>query len=291
MRLEASLNRILRLLAQGPPQRRPRRRPEISHPGDRAVHDPGRTLVAYMAALVLPVVAAAALIPLREGHPRVTGLLLVLPVLVVAAIGSPGSAVLAAVTAGVSYDFLLTQPHYRLAIEDPDEVVAMIVIVAVGAVVGILSSRLARAASRSRIRQDELHHLVAFVRTTAQATSAAQLTEAAAAHIGDVLGARSCRWRAGYHGGGSAVLLDTGAVMYRLTDLPPDRGQLPAQLEVPIGVGDRAVGRFIVTTTPGHLVSDEERATAAAIAMLLTALVTRRPQDPPPDPDPDADTE
>ncbi|MFV0258652.1 MAG: DUF4118 domain-containing protein [Acidimicrobiales bacterium] len=272
MGVETAATRLFRHFSLGPGRRTPRRRPGITEPADRSTPQPTRQRRAYLLAIALPLVTAALLIPLRDSHPRLTGLVLILPVLASALTGATGPALVAAVVAGVGYDFLLTQPHYRLAIDDPDEIVAMIVIVAVGAVAGVLSSRLAQAAARNNIRQNELDHLIGFVRSSGRKHTAEQLTDEAGAHIAAVLGAVAWRWRPGYHGGGTAVLVDTGGVVSHVPDLRPDRAELPTHVEIPVGVGNHEIGRFVVTSRPGHLVSDEERTTAAAIATLLAVL-------------------
>lgn len=271
MRAETAINRLIRTVRLGPSPRLPKRRPVISEPADRFGIARARQALAYISAIVLPLVVAVAMIPIREDHGRITGLVLILPVLATALLGSTGPALAAAVVAGVAYDFFLTRPYYRFAIDDPDEIVAMVVIICVGAVVGVLSSRLARTTARDAVRSDELRHLVDFVRDIGRAATTDDFVQVAGAHLAALLGARNWRWHAGYHGSGSATLLDTGAVTSALPDLPADRAELPAEIEVPAGIGTHRLGCFILQSTPGNLVSEEERRTAAAIVTLFAA--------------------
>src|SRR4029078_4506122 len=83
-----------------------------------------RTRAAYVAAIFAPLAAAAVMIPLREHLDQSAALILVAPVLFVPLAGGIGPGLLAAASATVSFDALLTRPYYDFSIHNGDDVVA-----------------------------------------------------------------------------------------------------------------------------------------------------------------------
>jgi K+-sensing histidine kinase KdpD len=186
-RLDRALERFVHDMTLGPPNRPPRQRPEMRVPGERATI-PRRTLaITYALAIILPTATAALLIPFRADHAQTTAIVLVVPVVLVAARGATGPALVAAGVAGLAYDVLLTAPYYQLVIDDPDDIVAAMTLVAVAAAVGLLSSRLVHLKARDATREDELGHLVDFLHVAMHAKNPAELEEAANLHIAGVL--------------------------------------------------------------------------------------------------------
>lgn len=244
-------------------------RPEIVVPGERSRLPAPRLATAYVTALVVPLLLAAAMIPFRAEHARTLPLVLVVPVVAVALLGATGPAVVAACSAGLAYDVLLTSPYYRLAIHDSDDVVAAVTLLVVGLAVGVLSSRLMHHATSASARRVEIRHLVQFTQQATAGVPADELAVSASEHLTAVLGLRACEWRPGPGGGDGPVLLPTGNVMGYVVTLAPDRAKLPARLELPAVVGTTEVGRFVLTPDPDRLCSFEERRTAATIATLF----------------------
>jgi hypothetical protein len=268
--------RFARDLDLGPPNRPPRQRPETVEPGERAQVSRRRLAGAYVLALTLPAVTAAALIPFRADHGRAMAIILVVPVVLVATLGATGPAVVAALSAGLAYDVFLTEPYNRFVIDDPDDITAAIILVLVGLVVGVLNSRLVRTSARDAARRVELDHLLTFAQTTTTHPDETRLVADACAHISAVLDLEDCRWRGGYHGRAGAVLLPDGNVIGDLGGLEPDRARLPRDLELPARAGDTELGRFILTPRRGSVASFEERRTAATIAQLFASALTGR---------------
>jgi len=260
---------------EGAPGGRPRehRRAETIEPAERDRVRGARLVASYAAAVLLPLAVAACLVPFREDHARVTAIVLVLPVLVVAAIGTTGPAVVGALAAGLAYDFLLARPHYRLAIDDPDDVVAMVTLVVAGLLAGLQSLRLVRARARNVARRRELVHLIRLVDAAGEPEGRGSLEEEACRRRTDLLDLEGCRWVAGAgHGaaegglaGATPVLLPTGWILGYVSELNEDRATLPPEVELPACVDGHEVGRFVLTSKPGHVSSVEERAVAAAI--------------------------
>jgi K+-sensing histidine kinase KdpD len=247
---------------------------ETIQPGERTIVPVRRRVVAYVLAVVLPVVTAIALIPIRVDHARVTLLVLVLPVVLVALLGTTGPAIVAAACSVLAFDFFLAAPYYSFAIEDSDEIVAAATLFVVAVVVGVLNAQLVRARIRDSARRDELRHLTAFARTVANVRGEGPLTEAACEHIASVLRLEQCAWVPGGEDLTRPVLLADGNLMGRLVDLNDDRATLPEQIQLPVRVDEVAIGSFVLTSNGREIVSFEERRTAATIAGLFGRAVT-----------------
>jgi K+-sensing histidine kinase KdpD len=249
---------------------------ETLRPGERAHLAPRRQVAAYALAVVAPLAVAAALIPLRAAHGRTLAIVLVLPVVLVASLGAAGPSALAAVTAGASYDLLLTAPFYRPVIDDPDDVTAAVTLLAVGLLVGAITSRATRLRASDLTRRGELDHLVRYSRLVASGADPDELADRACQDLSDLLHLRHCRWYPRHQPSGDPVLLPDGNVMGYRIDLKPDRARLPTRAELPAIHRGRELGRFLLTPDPDRLVSHEERLTAATIAGLYAYAVARQ---------------
>ena len=76
---------------------------------------------------------SAVLVPLRDNFGNTdAALLLVLEIVAVAAIGARMTGLLAAVSAALSFDYLLTPPHQRLGISDWADVETAALLLGVG---------------------------------------------------------------------------------------------------------------------------------------------------------------
>ncbi len=274
-RFDRFLQRILTSISATESRRVGRGRFETVEPAEGQPLDRARLIAGYVLAVALPALTAAATIPLRGSHTSAAAVVLVLAVVVVAAIGTTGPALVAAVWAGVVFDLLLTKPYYRLAISDGDDLSAAVSLVVVGVIVGVLSSRLASLAARNTARRKELHQLVRFVRAADEANSVDSLSEVLRAELTDLLGLARCDWLPDGEGGDGPWLLSTGAVMGPMPAMNPDRAVLPEGLDLPVEAGPTRLGHLILSPQPGHRTSVEERLTAATMATVFAGAVVR----------------
>ena len=274
-RFDRFLQRILASISATDSRRVGHGRFETVEPAEGQPLVRARLIAGYVLAVALPAVTAAATIPLRGSHTGAAAVVLVLAVGVVAAIGTTGPALLAAVWAGVIFDLLLTKPYYRLAIYDGDDLSAAISLVVVGVIVGVLSSRLASLAARNIARRKELHQLVKFIQAADVASSIDELSEVLQAELTDLLGLASCDWSPDGQGGDGPWLLSTGSVMGPLAAMNPDRAVLPEGLDLPVEAGPTRLGHLILSPQPGRRTSIEERLTAATMATVFAGAVAR----------------
>jgi K+-sensing histidine kinase KdpD len=252
-----------------------RGRLETTQPADRTRLPLRRRIAAYILAVVVPVSAAAAMIPLRVDHGRMAVLVLVVPVVLAALLGGFGPAIVAAAVTVLAYDLLLVAPYYDPAIRDSDEIVAAVTLFGVALIVGVLNARLVQLRARDAARLDELRHLVAFARVVTEQAGDVTLEDAATEHIASVLHLRHCTWHPGRIEATAPILLPDGNLMGRSSSFNADRATLPKHLEIPVRSGDVLLGRFVLVPTDGHAVSYEERVIAATIAALFGAATSK----------------
>ena len=93
---------------------------------------------------------AIALVPLRDEIDNANlALILVLVVVVVASLGGRSAGAVAAVTSTLAFDFFLTRPFLSARVESADDIETLLILLAVGLLVGELASR-ARHARRDQ---------------------------------------------------------------------------------------------------------------------------------------------
>ncbi|MFV0307175.1 MAG: DUF4118 domain-containing protein [Desertimonas sp.] len=271
-RPDSLLGRFERSIRLGPPSPRPPGDPTPEDPTDADADRRRRKVLGYTAAIVFPIVAAAALIPLRDALEHSISLLMVVPVLIVALMWGARAGALAALCAAGSYDVLHTVPYYRPAIEDADDIVETVVLLGVGLAIGVVAEVAHRATATARIRGDELSAVSGFL-AQAGHDRGDQLALHASASIRTLLDARSCTWRPGYHGTVSPVLTADGGLVATTGGLVVDGGTLPDRIEIPAGRTPNERGRFIVQTGRDAVVSIEQRRAAALIATAFAGLL------------------
>ena len=263
--------------------RRERRREVTFEPAERRPLGSTRVRWAAAAAVVVPWIVSAALIPVRDELDQSSALILVVPVALIALAGGIGPSLLGSVSATLSFDVLLTRPYFGLAIHDNDDVVAAVTLLIVGALIGTTASRLARVDTRAVIRRRTLDRLTAFVQDVADGEADDDaLLAATADSLSGILGLAGCEWQPHTGASTAPMILPNGQLMGYSSDLGENRAQLPERTELPVAGPDRGFGRFVLHPSLDHDVSIEERRTAAAIARLLAHELARRAANTPP---------
>ena len=272
--LGSTLRGIQRLLVLGPGTPPPGPAPVPAHPERHRPNSTVRTIVAVAMATMLPVAFGAALIPLREPLSQSISLLMVLPVLVVALLGGGRLGTLAALAAAAAFDLFHTQPYYRPTIDDADDIVETIVLLAIGITTGYLAQAAQSAVVAARVRRKELAAVTNFLEHIGTPIPGEALAEHASASILSLLDARECVWRHDYKGTASPVLRPDGTLTsVTVSDWDEGGGILPSTIEIPVGYPPSEFGRFIVQTNRRANVSLEERRAAATIATTLARCI------------------
>lgn len=110
---------------------------------------------AAASAILAPAVATLVALPMRHLGPDSAGSILLLGVVAAAAIGGLWSGLGASLLAFISLNFFFTPPLHTLRVEGSDDVIALLVFLAVAAVVGSLLARAIGDRERAARREDE----------------------------------------------------------------------------------------------------------------------------------------
>ncbi|WP_406830704.1 DUF4118 domain-containing protein [Pedococcus sp. KACC 23699] len=251
-----------------------------------------RTVLAHRPVLlvlagVLPLLACLVLAGLRAEVANAPAVLvLVLLVVAAASTGDRAAGVLAAASAAVWFDVLLTRPYGQLAIHGREDAEAMVLLMVVGAAVTELSLWGRRQQARASRASGFLDGLVVSAESAQAADrSVEDLVSDVAQRITDVLGLDRCRFVAGPPAAGLPRLSRTGGLLGRGSSYDIDRDGLPVDTEVAVEVAaqDEVLGAFLLTaasrvTRP----SRDQRCTAVLLAdQTVPALLEQRRPAPP----------
>ncbi len=233
------------------------------------------------AAGVAPLVACAALSAFRRDVPAATSVLvLVLLVVAAASTGLRAAGILAALSGGLWFDFLLTRPYGRLTIDDSSDVEAAVLLVLIGAAVSELALWGRRQQARANRRAGYLDGVLGAAEMVGLRGGTRDVfVHHVAAQIREVLGVSRCRFVAGpLHDARTPVLAHGGGVTRAGRVLNVDRDGLPFDDETALLVtlGDLTVGHFLVTAAADiSRPSLEQRKVAVLLADQARAALAR----------------
>ncbi len=204
-------------------------------------------------AAAAPLVACAVLVPFRESVTAAAAvLILVLLVIAAASTGVRAAGIVAAISGGVCFDFFLTKPYETLAINNPDELGAAILLVAIGAAVTEVALWGHRQQARANRRSGYLDGVLGTAEIVALRTdSLDELTAHVAGQIKQILGVSRCRFVPGpTHDPRLPVLGHEGQVTRRGEDVNVERDGLPTDDDIALVVtrAGTALGHFLLTS-------------------------------------------
>ena len=226
------------------------------------------------------VALSAALIPLRSwlGNNNIA-LVLVVGIVAAAALGGRAAGIAGSVAAALSYNFFHTLPHYTLEIDARVDRITTVLLLVLGVLVGEIVVRTQRARAEAATRADEVVRL----RRTAHVAAAAEpadLVPVLEEEIGDVLGLWFCRFQREPLDHPVPRLTRHGVTVPG--DVPPLTSDPTSwAVELPVMVGERDVGRFILVaheaTATGGFTADARRDALALADQLGAALASHGP--------------
>jgi K+-sensing histidine kinase KdpD len=239
----------------------------------------GMNIFARLAAFVLPLAIAVVLFPFHRSMPNTeAALIVVLVVLGVAVFADHLSGVLAAVSAGLLFDFFLTSPYEHLSITRRQDIETTVLLFVVGLVVTAL---MARARRNRRLASEQSSYLAELCLVSRMMAEGAE-PRLAIAHVegflADVLGLQACQYDPSPPTGKAAIVHRDGSVVLAGRHWPNLPGRV---VDLPVEYGSQSYGRFALTPTPGHVVPLERRLVAAAVASDVGAILAgaRSPRD------------
>jgi K+-sensing histidine kinase KdpD len=238
----------------------------------------GRDRVAVLAALLGPFAVSVVLVPFRDSFANTSvALVLVLVVVAVAANGYRVAGVLAALSAGVWFDFFFTRPYQRFTISDQADVETLVLLLLVG--VGV--TELAVWGRRQEARANREAGYLAGIRDAAEvgATggSSTALIEQVSGQLTRILGLRGCHFQYGAAGLGEPPRLQhDGQVVWKRAVWDVERRGLPVESEIELLVesGGRLRGRFLMSAAHETRVSLAQRLVAVTLADQVGAAMS-----------------
>jgi K+-sensing histidine kinase KdpD len=233
-------------------------------------------LLAYVGALLVPVVLGVCLYPVR-GHVVAANLALVFVVCTVgvACIGFRGPAVMVAIASGLSFDYFCTVPYLTLRMSRPQDVTTTLLLVVVGCVVGQVAAMGRKANTRASASSDRLRRIHSLSEMMAMGSESAFLVASVAKDLRDLLVLRDCRFTDRPTRDVPAQILGDGSVAIGTLTWEAERFGLPTQQVIlPVRSAGTTMGAFVMTPTPTIPVELERRVTAVALADELGAALS-----------------
>jgi K+-sensing histidine kinase KdpD len=243
-----------------------------------------RDRLAVAAALVVPLVLTAVLVPFRTSVPNTdAALVLVLVVTVVAANGYRAAGYLAALSAAAWFDFFLTRPYEQFNITRRTDLETTVLLLLIGVAVTELAVWARRQRAAASQRAGYLAGMNAAAQAMAAGSSESELIGQVSARLSELLSLRSCRFQFGVAGLGSPARLGhDGRVVSGARKWDPGAEVLPhdSETELLVEGGGVLQGRFLMTALPGARPTLEQRLVAVALARQVgAALAGSRPAD------------
>jgi len=227
-----------------------------------------RKPVVRLAAIALPVIVAAVLVPFRTTFAATASALVLTAVIVlVATTGDRTAGYLATVSATLSFDVLLTQPYGRLAITHRPDLETAICLFVIGITV-------TEICVRSRFHRDtatEESEYVGVLHSTAELVASGvgqdEVVNVVRRYLIDLLHLRECRFDHTPTDRPRFRIESTGEVLLGGSVWGVHRLGLPGpEIELPVHAEGMSVGRFVLSPTPGLPISRERRVVAVALA-------------------------
>ena len=224
--------------------------------------------VVVVVAFLAPLGVAAVLGAFRGSFVNTAAaLVLVAVVVVVANIGNRFVGYVTSISAALWFDFFLTKPYEHFAISHHADVETTLSLLVVGVIVTELA---ARSRHHARVSNEETEFVAMLRDLTDLASKSVPMSEVLAStstSLTQLLHLRNCRFETVSDGHPLARLLVDGTVSHVGFDWPVgDLGIPGPEAEILTEWRGLALGRFILTPTPGWPVSLERRIVAVAMA-------------------------
>jgi hypothetical protein len=219
--------------------------------------------------MLAPLGVSLLLLPFR-GRVANTDVALVLVVVVVAvaAFASRTAGIVAAISAGIWFDFFFTEPYLRLRVSDSSDVETLVLLLIVGVAVTELAMWGRRQQAMASRDAGYLEGLRSAAAVGATGGSASELIKDVSGQLTEALNLRGCRFQPGVAGlGGPPRLRRDGTIVWHGSEWDVDHDGLPAEdIELLMESGGRLHGRFLLNPTPHANVPIAQRRLAVTLA-------------------------
>ncbi|HEY3096505.1 MAG TPA: DUF4118 domain-containing protein [Acidimicrobiia bacterium] len=222
-----------------------------------------------------PIVVASLLVLVRDHIARSNAaLVFVVVVVIAAALGGRWTGVVAAVVSAMSYDFFLTRPYGSLKIDQAEDIVATVLLLAVGLIVGEVVVWAHRGHRQSKRGRDEITRLHRVAEQVAAGAGADAVLASVCAELNELLSLRDARFEQAPFGAPLPRLQRNGSIDTPRRRFMHGEFTLPKEgVELPVLGRGRLLGRLVLEPEPDVGVSIEERMVAIAISDQLGAAL------------------
>ncbi len=222
-----------------------------------------------------PIVVASLLVIVRDHLARSnSALVFVVVVVVAAALGGRWTGIAAAVVSAISYDFFLTRPYGSLKIDQGEDIVATVLLLVVGLIVGEIVVWAHRGHRQSQRGSDEIARLHRVAEQVAAGNSANQVLASVCAELSELLSLRDCRFERHPFSVPLPRLERNGSINTPRRRFVRGEFTLPEEgVEIPVLGHGRQLGRLVLEPDPDAGVSIEERMVAIALSDQLGAAL------------------
>jgi hypothetical protein len=227
-----------------------------------------RDRVAVFAGQLGPLALCAVLVPFRHSFANTdAALVLVAGIVAVAALGNRPGGWLAAVSAGIWFDFFLTKPYEHFSITSRTDIETTVLLFAVGVGVTELAVWGRHQHARAGQQAGYLAGLYAASEVVAAGGSPTELADRVSELLTDVLGLQKSHFHFGT-GLGNPRLQHDGTLTWGEVLWDVDNEGLPSnqQTELLVSAGGRFWGRFLMTPAPGSRPTVTQRLVAVSLA-------------------------
>ena len=240
-----------------------------------------RDRVAVLAGVFGPPALCAVLVPFRHSFANTdAALVLVAGVVAVAALGNRLGGWLAAISAGIWFDFFLTKPYEHFSITSRTDIETTLLLFVVGGGVTEIAVWGRRQHARAGQQAAYLAGLHDASEVVAAGGSPTELADRVGQLLTDILGLEKCHFHFGT-GRGNPRLQHDGAVTWGGTRLDVDNEGFPSneETELLVSAGGRFWGRFLMTPAPESRPNLKQRLVAVSLAdQVGAALDEYRPR-------------
>ena len=238
-----------------------------------------RDRLALVLAVLAPFAVSVVLVPVRDDFDNTQiALVLVVVVVAVAAYGNRVAGYVAALSAGLWFDFFFTRPYERFTITRRSDIETFLLLLVVGLTVTELAVWGRRQQALVSRQAGYLAGIHAAAESGATGRSSSGLIKDVRSQLIDTLDLRACRFQPGVAGIGNPPRLQRdGQVVWNQSVWDVERHGLPTESEIELLVesGGHLRGRFMLTAAPGTRVPLAQRLVAVTLADQVGAALAR----------------
>jgi hypothetical protein len=227
-----------------------------------------RSRLALAGAAAIPFGVSIALVAVRGQIPNATvALILAVTVSVVATIGSPWTAVVAALSASLGFDVFHTRPYGSLSISRAQDIETTVLLLAVSLVVGQLASRNRQNRHLAGQTSYDLGRIHGVAEMVASGAPVDQVVLAVGYELQDLLGLKSCWFETKFADPPGPFIERQGSITWGALDWAYATTGLPDhEISLIVQHQGMPLGRFVLLPKVGTRVTEDQLIAAVALA-------------------------